>query len=193
MAQSPQTLSVDDRRLVASWAADCAEDVLPIYEYAVPGDSRVRAAIEQTRAFAAGDLAVQDAVRRRGGEAGAAAREAPTKAATAAAYAAEQAAAVPHMGAHALGAAGYAAKASALLAGRDGDAVAASVARDQVVAMPSAVARALASLPLVGENRSGPLGPGRLSGGLVGEAIRTIQAHLVRLRSEDDDPTAADA
>src|SRR5206468_9696162 len=81
VAPSPQTLSVDHRRVVASWAADCAEHVLVIYEDAVPGDSRVRAAIDQARAFASGDLDVGDAVRRRGGEAGAAAREAPTPAA----------------------------------------------------------------------------------------------------------------
>ena len=93
-----------------------AEQVLAIYETAVPDDPRVKDAIAQARAFARGDLDIGEAVRRRGGDAGAAARQAPTPAATAAAYAAEQAAAVAHMGAHALGAAGYAAKASALAA-----------------------------------------------------------------------------
>ena len=169
MALSPQTLSVDDRRVVASWAADCAEHVLGIYEDAVPDDARVRAAIDQARSFAAGELAVGDAVRQRGGEAGAAARDAPTPAAKAAAYAAEQAAAVAHMGAHALGAAGYAAQASTLAAGGDDGAVA---------AMTPAVARALSLLPALGENHSGPLGPGRLSGGHVGETIRAIQAQV---------------
>ena len=178
MALSPQTLSVDERRAVSSWAADCAERVLGIYEEAVPGDPRVRRAIAQTRSFAAGDLDVGDAVRRRGGDAGAAAREAPTPAARAAAYAAEQAAAVAHMGAHALGAAGYAAKAVALAADRDGDARARSEARRQVAVMTEVAARALSSLPALGEDRSGPLGPGRLSGGRVGEAIRAIQAQL---------------
>ena len=178
VASSPQTLSVDDRRTVASWAADCAEHVLPIYEDAVPGDDRVRAAIDQTRAFASGELDVGDAVRRRGGGAGAAAREAPTPAARAAAYAAEQAAAVAHMGAHALGAAGYAAKASTLAGGCDDDAVTRSEASRQVAAMTGPVARALSSLPALGEDRSGPLGPGRLSGGHVGETIRAIQAQL---------------
>lgn len=178
MARSPQTLSVDDRRIVAAWAADCAERVLSIFEDAVPDDGRVRAAIDQTRSFAAGDLDVAEAVRRRGGDAGAAAREAPTPAARAAAYAAEQAAAVAHMGAHALGAAGYAAKASALAAGGDGDAVARSEARRHVAATTEAVASVLSRLPALGENRSGPLGPGRLSGGHVGQAIRVIQALL---------------
>ena len=177
MAPSPQTLSLEDRRLVAAWAADGAAAVLAVYEDAVPGDDRVRAAIDQARAFATGDLAPGEAVRRRGGDAGAAARDAPTPAARAAAYAAEQAAAVAHMGAHALGAAGYAAKAAALAAGDDPD-VTRSTARRQAAAATGAVARALASLPALGADRSGPLGPGRLSGGQVGDAIRVIQAEL---------------
>lgn len=171
-------MSVDARRILASWAADCAEHVLAIYEDAVPDDVRVRAAIDQTRSFAAGELSVRDAVRLRGGQAGAAAREAPTPAATAAAYAAEQAAAVAHMGSHALGAAGYAAKAATLAAGCDDEAITRSEAHRQVSAMTDAVARALCSLPALGENRSGPLGPGRLAGGHVGNAIRAIQAQL---------------
>ena len=175
---SPQTLGVEDRRIVASWAADCAEHVLAIYEDAVPGDTRVRAAIDRARAFAAGDLEVGEAVRHRGAAAGAAAREAPTPAARAAAYAAEQAAAVAHMGAHAFGAAGYAAKASTLAAGCTDDTVTTSEASRQVAAMTLPVARALSSLPKLGENRAGPLAPGRLSGGHVGEAIRTIQRQL---------------
>ncbi len=178
VALSPQTLSVDDRRIVATWAADAAEHVLSIYEDAVPHDRRVRDAIDQARSFAAGELDVKDAVRRRGGEAGAAARDAPTPAARAAAYAAEQAAAVAHMGAHALGAAGYAAKASTLDAGCDDDAVTLSEASRQVAAMTGPVARALASLPALGDNSAGPLGPGRLSGGHVGETIRAIQMAL---------------
>lgn len=178
MAHSPQTLSVDDRMLVAAWAADCAEHVLAIYESAVPGDARVRGAIEQARAFAAGELAVGDAIRRRGGDAGGAAREAPTPAAKAAAQAAEQAAACAHMGAHALGAAGYAAKAVALAARADMTVAIDSETRRQLDAMSDAVARALSSLPALGENRSGPLAPGRLSSGHVGEAIELIQAGL---------------
>jgi hypothetical protein len=178
MGRSPQTLSLDDRRVVASWAADCAEHVLAIFEAVAPGDDRVRAAVEQARAFSAGRLDVKEALRRRGGEAGAAAREAPTPAARAAAYAAEQAAAVAHMGAHALGAAGYAAKASALAAGRAGDSMIRSEAHRQVAAMTVTVRRALRLLPALGADRSGPLGPGRLSSGPVGEAIRALQAVL---------------
>ena len=183
MPRSPQTLSVEERRAVAAWAAGCAEHVLTIYEDAVPGDDRVRAAIDQTRAFAADELDVATALRRRGGDAGGAARDAPTPAATAAAYAAEQAAAVAHMGAHALGAAGYAAKASSLEAGDGDGTVVRTEVRRQVSTMTPDVARALSSLPDLGQDRSGPLSTGRLSGGLVGEAIRMIQAML---RSGDD-------
>lgn len=163
---------------MASWAADCAEHVLAIYEMAVPGDHRVRAAIAQARAFAIGELDVGDAIRRRGADAGAAAREAPTPAARAAAYSAEQAAAVAHMGAHGLGAAGYAAKASTLDVDGADERLALVEARRQVGEMTDDVARAVASLPALGENRSGPLGPGRLCLGHVGECVREIQRLL---------------
>jgi hypothetical protein len=177
---SPQTLSVDDRRLVAAWAADCAEHVLGIFEDAVPDDRRVRDAIAQTRAFASGGLPVDEAIRRRGGDAGGAAREAPTPASAAAAYAAEQAAAVAHLGAHALGAAGYAAKASTLAAGVSSNEVTDAEAHRQLAAMSDDVARALAALPSLGDNRSGPLGPGRLATHHIGDTIRVLQAQLAR-------------
>ena len=179
VALSPQTLSLDDRRRVAAWAAGCAEEVLQIFETAAPLDTRVRDAIDQARRFATGELGPGEAIRRRGGDAGGAARDAPTPSAKAAAYAAEQAAACAHMGAHALGAAGYAAKALALAidaAGRD-DAVRSAVLR-QLAAMDDAVADAVFSLPALGENTAGPLAPGRLTGGYVGQAIRAIQAAL---------------
>lgn len=159
------------------WAAACAERVLPIFEADAPGDQRVREAIEQARRFADGELEVGEAIRSRGGQAGAAAREAPTPAARAAAYAAEQAAAVAHMGAHALGAAGYAAKAVSLASGDD---AAIAEVDQQVAAMGEDVRRALATLPLLGTDRSGPLTTGRLSTGAIGDSIRRIQAHLQR-------------
>src|SRR5947199_392703 len=55
---SPQTLSEDDRRTVAAWAADCAERVLWVFEAEAPEDSRPRDAIVRTRAFARGELDV---------------------------------------------------------------------------------------------------------------------------------------
>jgi hypothetical protein len=48
------TMTVDDLRPVALWAADCAERALPLYEVAVPGDHRTRDAIESARVFGNG-------------------------------------------------------------------------------------------------------------------------------------------
>jgi hypothetical protein len=86
------------------------------------------------------------------------------------------------MGAHALGAAGYAAKASTLAAGCDGDEVTHAEALRQVAAMSDAVLFALSGLPMLGEDRAGPLGPGRLCSRHVGETIRAIQAQLAHRR-----------
>jgi hypothetical protein len=180
LSMSAQTLSVEDRRLLALWAAGRAGEVLAIYEGAVPEDPRVRNSTSQARSFASGALATDEAIRRRGGEAGAAAREAPTPAAKAAAYAAQQAAAVAHMGAHALGAAGHAAKAAALGADPDSGLTVRLVALGHLATMGPEVVGALLLLPTLGEDRSGPLGPGRLATGMVGEAIRVIQAELRR-------------
>src|SRR3954451_21197396 len=98
---SPQTLSEADRRIVAVWAADCAERVLALFEAEAPGETGPRDAIARARAFARGELAVAEEIRRRFGS-HAAAREVRAPAAVAAARAAGQAASVPHMGAHAL-------------------------------------------------------------------------------------------
>ncbi len=61
---SPQTLSEADRRIVAGWAADCAERVLGLFEAEAPGDSRPRDAIARLRAFARGQLGVGEGRRR---------------------------------------------------------------------------------------------------------------------------------
>ena len=55
---SPQTLSEADRRIVAAWAADCAERVLGLFEAEAPGDSRPRDALARLRAFVRGELGV---------------------------------------------------------------------------------------------------------------------------------------
>src|SRR6478752_5634477 len=62
---SPQTLSEGDRRLVAAWAADCAERVLGLFEAAAPEDRRPREAIARTRSFARGELDVAEEIRQR--------------------------------------------------------------------------------------------------------------------------------
>ncbi len=179
MANSPQTLDQADRRLVAVWAAACAERVLPLFEAERPDDGRPRAAIAKTRAFARGELDIASEIRRRFGE-GSAARDAKSPAAAAAARAAGQAAAVCHMGAHALGAAAYAVRAAGLAAPERPDAAMEEI-RQQVQLMTPDMRAALRSLPPLGENRSGPLGPGLLASGELGAIIRRIQAGLVAM------------
>jgi hypothetical protein len=173
---SPQTLSEANRRIVAVWAADCAEHVLRLFEAEAPGDNRPRQSIARTRAFARGELDIATEIRRRFEGAGAA-RQVSSRAAAAAARAAGQAAAVAHMGAHALGAAAYAAKAAGLAAPDRPDAVSQEI-RWQLAAMSPAARAALRQLPPVGENSAGPLGPGLLASGLLGTIIGEIQAGL---------------
>jgi hypothetical protein len=173
---SAQTLSERDRRVVAAWAADCAERVLWVFEAEAREDPRPRDAIARTRAFARGELDVAEEIRRRFAGGGAA-RDVRAPAAVAAARAAGQAAAVAHMGAHALGAAAYAAKAAALAA-PDPDVAGAHEVRWQLGHMSGPVRAALRLLPVLGEDAAGPLGPGLLASGLQGTIIRELQAAL---------------
>ena len=158
------------------WAADCAERVLGLFEAEAPGDSRPRDAIARLRAFARGEVSAAEAIRRRFSNGGAS-REMSVPAAVAAARAAGQAAAIPHMGAHALGAAAYAAKAAGLSAPDRPGAVDEDI-RWQLRHMSPTVRAALRKLPPVGENASGPLGPGLLASGLLGAIIRDLQTGL---------------
>ena len=104
------TLRDDDHRLLAMWAADCAEHVLHLFEQARPEDDRPRRAIDLGRAWARGEIRWWEA-RTAAGHANGAARDL-RGAARHAAYAAGQAAAVGHVAAHELGAAAYAIKAA---------------------------------------------------------------------------------
>ncbi|MEO5834370.1 MAG: putative immunity protein [Nakamurella sp.] len=112
------TLTDADHRLLARWAAACAEHVLPLFERAQPTDPRPRQAIEQVRAWACGEIRMS-ASRAAGGHAMAAARDLGG-AARHAAFAAGQAAVVAHVAAHELGAAAYAIKAVRAAAADDG-------------------------------------------------------------------------
>jgi hypothetical protein len=85
------------------WAAACAEHVLHLFESVQPSDPRPSQAIEQTRAWACGEIKMSQS-RAEAGHAQAAAREL-SGAARHAAFAAGQAAAVAHVAAHELGAA----------------------------------------------------------------------------------------
>jgi hypothetical protein len=162
--------------MVAAWAADCAERVLGVFESEAPGDTRSRDAIARARAFARGELGVAEGIRHRfAGGAGAGKVSSP--AAAAAARAAGQAGAIPHMGAHALGAAAYAALAAGLAAPDRPGAVQDEICW-QLKTMPAEIRAVLRLLPPVGENRSGPLGPGLLASGPLREIIRDLQQGL---------------
>ena len=111
------TLTDADHQLLALWAASCAEHVLDLFEATQPDDPRPREAIAQARAWVRGEVRMM-AARAAGGHAMGAARDL-RGAARYAAYAAGQAACVPHVAEHDLGAAAYAIKAVRAAAPRD--------------------------------------------------------------------------
>jgi Imm-5 like putative immunity protein len=103
-------LTDSDHRLLALWAAACAEHVLHRFESVQPSDPRPRQAIEKIRAWTRGEVTMTES-RTAGGHAMGAARKL-SGAARHAAYAAGQAAVVAHVAAHELGPAAYAIKAA---------------------------------------------------------------------------------
>lgn len=174
---SPQTLSQADRRLVAAWAADCAERVIELFEIKAPNDDRLRNLIDRARAYARGELNTAEEIRRRF-TGGVGVNEVYNPAAIAAARAAGQASAVCHMGAHALGAAAYAVEAVDL-ANPNQPKAAENEIIWQLNHMSPDVRIALSTLPRVGENSSDPLGGGLLASGRRGVIISELQAGLV--------------
>ncbi len=132
------TLTDSDHRLLALWAAACAEHVLYLFESVQPSDPRPRQAVERVRAWAAGEVRMSQS-RAAGGHAMAAARplSGPPRHA---AYAAGQAAVVAHVAAHELGAAAYAIKAvRATAPGREGESAGMLECRWQRDQIPDAV------------------------------------------------------
>lgn len=121
------TLSDADRRLAGSWAADCAERVLPLFEALAPADTRPRDALAGIRLYAAGGRRTAQ-LRALVWAAYAAAREVGDPAAAAAARAAGLAAGVAYLhdeatanqAKHVLGPPAYAALARALAANDPG-------------------------------------------------------------------------
>ena len=111
------TLQDADHRLLAVWAADCAQHVLHFFEQTQPSDDRPRRAIEMARAWARGEITMTQA-RTAAFAANAAAREV-FGAAKEAALSAGQAVAVAHVAAHELGAAAYAIRAAGAAAPED--------------------------------------------------------------------------
>jgi hypothetical protein len=131
------TLTDADHRLLALWAAACAEHVLHLFESVQPSDPRPRQAIDQIRAWTRGEIRMSDS-RAAGGHAMGAAREL-TGAARHTAYAAGQAAAVAHVAAHELGAAAYAIKAARAAAPGHGDRAGRLECRWQREQLPEAI------------------------------------------------------
>lgn len=105
-------LSDEDHHLLAIWAAQCAQHVLPYFEEIRPDDERPRRAIESTHAWVNGKITMKQA-RFAAGASQDAAREVKevSEAAKLAALSAGQAAVVAHVAAHELGAAAYAIRA----------------------------------------------------------------------------------
>ena len=89
-------------RLLAAWAADCAEHVLDYFCSQHPDDDRPRRAIEQARAWSRGEISMTQARQ---------AAYAAHEAAKIATGAAGHAVATAHMADHELGAAAYAIRA----------------------------------------------------------------------------------
>jgi hypothetical protein len=173
---SPQALSEADRRIVALWAADCAERALPLFEAEAPTDGRPADAIARARAFGRGELDAASQIRLRF-VAGRAANVVAGPAAVAAARSAAQASGVAHMGAHALGAAAYAAKAAGL-AFPEHPGAAEDEVRWQLEHATNPVRDALRRLPALGEDPAGPLGAGLLTSGVLASIIRLVQDGL---------------
>jgi hypothetical protein len=121
------TLTDEHHRLLAEWAALCAEHVLHLFERARPNDTRPREAIEMGRASIRGELRMMEA-RQSAFPANAAGRDLPEPAKYAA-LAAGQAVAVAHVAAHDLGAAAYAIRAAAADAPTSAEAESARVAQ----------------------------------------------------------------
>lgn len=134
------SLSDEDHHALALWAAWCAERVLPLFEEPYADDPRPRDALEHLRGWVRCEVSMMRS-RAAGGHAMGAVRH-TSGAPRFAAYAAGQAACVPHVAEHDLGAAAYALKAvrvSAERAGRDGVSALRDERRAQRDALPAAV------------------------------------------------------
>ncbi len=110
-----------DQKVLALWAADCAEHVLPYFEGKYPLDNRPRVAIEACRRWAATGIFKMGEVRKASFDAHAPAKIAKEDDARYAAHAAGQAVATAHVPTHALGSAIYGIRAAAAHSGNIDD------------------------------------------------------------------------
>ena len=130
------TLTDEHHHLLAEWALECAEHVLPLFEQESP-DDRPRQAIETGRAWIRGEVRMTVA-HDMAFQANAAGRGLPD-AARFAALSAGQAVAVAHVAAHDLGAAAYGIRAARAAAQGAGDKAAAAERKWQRDRLPDAV------------------------------------------------------
>jgi hypothetical protein len=115
--------SVDDQRIMAAWAADCAERVLPLFERLYPTDRRPRDAIDACRRWVDTGVFSMADIRGASLAAHAAARSTTGhEQACFAARAAGQAVATAHVPQHAFGGSYYALKALAAANTKDAEA-----------------------------------------------------------------------
>lgn len=132
------TLTDDHHHLLAEWALQCAEHVLPLFEEQQPDDSRPRDVLEVGRSWIRGEVPMKVA-HQAAFQANAAARGLPDPAKFAA-LSAGQAVAVAHVAAHDLGAAAYAIRAAGASAPPDEAAKAQAAEREwQRAQLPDAV------------------------------------------------------
>jgi len=111
-----------DQKILALWAADCAERVLPYFEEKCPDDDRPRKAIQTLRAWIDTGVFKMVVIRKASLDAHAAARDAGADdAARFAAHAAGQAVATAHVPTHALGSSIYCIRAAAAHSGNVDD------------------------------------------------------------------------
>ncbi len=173
---SIQALDDAERRVLARWAIACAERVLPLFDGDAGAMADIRDAVARTRDYSAGHSTAAAEIGKRM-IAVKAAGAATTAAGAAAARSVAQASAVAHMGAHALGAAAYAVKAVSLAHPGDREAVEAEIGW-QLAELTDDERSILQTLPPLGADSAGPLGIGLLSRGILGTAIREIQAQI---------------
>lgn len=102
--------SIQDQKVLALWATDCAERVLPYFEKTRPRDKRPRKAIKAARDWVKGRITVGEA--RKAALAAHAAARTTRGAAQYAARSAGHAAATAHVASHSFAAAYYAEKAT---------------------------------------------------------------------------------
>jgi hypothetical protein len=132
--------SVDDQRVMASWAADCAERVLPLFERAHPTDRRPRDAIDACRRWVETGVFSMADIRGASLAAHAAARSAAgDDPACFAARAAGQAVATAHVPQHAFGGSYYALKALAAASPQDAEAAVRDEHERQMNRLPEAL------------------------------------------------------